>query len=159
MEYRCRHDINWQILDFCEEKPRSLAEIYRSLHLKYPLIYEHVKGLTTIEALDPVETSGIPAFEGSHAFEFLNKNEQELKELRSVFHRFNIKDFNYLTTELGRILLDHQRFFLNGIMDEPVRVIAKTILAPNTLPRHRWRRAKGSPTNVSQNVLIRRLVS
>lgn len=158
MEYRCRHDINWQMLDYCQEQPKSLSEIFRDLHLKYPLIYKHIRGLTTIEALDALNQDGSQAFEGKHQFELFNKSDAELKELKSAYHRFDMRDYYYQTTQLGQILLEHQKFFLDGIMAEPIKVLAKTLLAPKTTPKQRWKKSKVSPIKAKQIVLLRRLI-
>jgi hypothetical protein len=111
-----------------------------------------------IEALDALNQDGSQAFEGKHQFELFNAKDEELQELRIAYIRFDMRDYYYQTTQLGRILLNHQKFFLDGIMAEPIKVLAKTILAPKTSPRRSWKRTKVSSTQTPQTVLIRRLV-
>ena len=157
MEYRCRHDLMWQILDYCFSRPRSLSEIYATLHLKYPTIYEQLFGLVTLELVDAVNPDGSQPFEGKHIFEMVGS---DTKELRKVFHRFNLKDYDYQTTALGELMLENQKRFF-GIMEPIVGIQLITTFSPKVSPKVNWKRPKRTrdlPHNKHQNVLIKRLL-
>ena len=158
LEYRCRHDIMWKVLDYCFEEPKSLSDIYRDLHLKYPLIYRTVKNLTLMEALDAVNQDGSQAFKGRHYFEVYQKTDTELKEFKQTKNRFNMKDFDYQTTELGEALMVHQQEFLTKIMAVPETVGRKMLGGPKTLPKDWVKGRRNSLTNNAQIAVVWRLI-
>lgn len=99
-----------QILELCNRRPMSMADLYYAMKVNYPTIRRTLKPMLTLEWIREAKKDGSRVFDSSYYHELIGKDISKL-EVKMV--KIDLKDYYYVPTSLGQEVMKTWRHLVD----------------------------------------------